>query len=408
MNMSTAISHSRDRTEANTAHWSILGESEPEPPYSYRTRTAIGYPYPRVYVYMILSCLCVIWNTAFVAAYTGGSWYGCSVPKTTHDVLVKPSKARDTVVKRQANTIFLGVDQADSTVPTFIMKSEKRGRHRLRKSMLWNKKGVAFTASASPTTMAMTTTTSNNNTDPELRSRLTTMLETNENGPLSLLGEDALVIAIIADTGCTMASSFDPLDFEGPIIPIYPVTRMQGIERAATVEIRGRGTIQWTVIDDSGTSRVIRTPGYYVPDMHVRLLSPQAYMREPGSSCKEFRLSAHAATVSWSSDSSRNTSDSDLRVHTLTIPYDDATSLPYMRAYRNLTDSAEAVAVAAGASFFSVTDAYLHSVKMYHADKARHADKVAYTTYNTPCAAATTLDEHEDWRASWMHAWRSR
>jgi hypothetical protein len=39
----------------------------------------------------------------------------------------------------------------------------------------------------------------------------------------------------------------------------------------------------------------------------------------------------------------------DLRKqHTLTIPYDDATTLPFMRAYHNPVNSAEAVAASFG------------------------------------------------------------
>jgi hypothetical protein len=60
----------------------------------------------------------------------------------------------------------------------------------------------------------------------------------------------------------------DPDKDEGPI-PM--ASRMQGIW--ATVDIKGRGTVKWTVTDDSGTSRVIRSPEYYV--------RPQAY-----STCK--------------------------------------------------------------------------------------------------------------------------
>jgi hypothetical protein len=40
--------------------------------------------------------------------------------------------------------------------------------------------------------------------------------------------------------------------------------------------------------------------------------------------CDEFRLNAHAATLPWNSV-----------LHTLTIPYDDATTLPFMRTDRN-------------------------------------------------------------------------
>jgi hypothetical protein len=377
-NMTPEVSHSRGRTKAKIVPLSsILGEP-PEPEPRYRTRAAIGYS--RVCVYMILS-LCAIWDMAFVAAYTGGSWHGCAVPSVMIRQSKAPSDARDTVVTRRVNEIVL------SALPTLAMK---RGRHHLR-NYIWNKKGIAFAAPASPTT-----TTSNYNTDPELRSRLAKMLE---NGSLHLLDENTL--SVIADTGCTMASSFDPLDFEGPIIPIYPVTRMQGII-GATVEIRGRGTIKWTVIDDSGTSRVIRTPGYFVPDMHVRLLSPQAYLRDPESACDEFRLSAHAATLSWNSDSMSD-SNTELQEYTLTIPYDDITAIPCMRAYRNLKESVEAVAT--GAGFFSATDAYLHSVED-HAEKRLLVDKIACSNYNAPCAATVTLDDQEDWWG-WMHAWRS-
>jgi hypothetical protein len=291
-----------------------------------RQREIVGYPR----VYMILSC--VMWSMAFVASYTGGSWHGCSVApatigqaKTKQGVHEKPPETNDDSTFTRANEILLGIEQAESTVPTFAMTSEKRCRNRLRKSM-WNKTGVAYASHGSPTT-------NNDNTTTQLRSRLTKMLEA---GPFSLLGD---ALPIIADTGCTMASSFDPLDFEGDIIPMASGTRMQGI--GAAVTIQGRGTIKWTVIDDNGTSRVIRTPGYYVPAMHVRLFSPQAYMLDPTSSCTEFRINVPAATLSWNHG-----------LHTLTIPYDDATTLPFMRAYRNPVKSAEAMAAQ-----FSVTDA---------------------------------------------------
>jgi hypothetical protein len=75
--------------------------------------------------------------------------------------------------------------------------------------------------------------------------------------------------------------------------------------------------------------------------MQIRLLSPQAYMRDPTSTCTSFNIEPHAATLSWNSGR-----------HTLTIPYDDATTLPFMRTYRDPAKSAEAVAAQ-----FSVTDA---------------------------------------------------
>jgi hypothetical protein len=115
-------------------------------------------------------------------------------------------------------------------------------------------------------------------------------------GPFSLLGD---ALPIIADTGCTMASSFDPLGFEGDIIPMASGTRMQGI--GAAVTIQGRGAIKWTVIDDNGTSRVIRTPGYYVPAMQyastirlvLRLVAGWLAPIMSGGTCRSQWTSSH-------------------------------------------------------------------------------------------------------------------
>ena len=275
----------------------------------------IGYPR----VYMILSC--VMWSMAFVATYTGISWRGATFPpkeltrsnQSAKAPAMPPETAKATTMTR-AIEILMSIEQAESAVPTFRIRSEKKSRQQLRKTM-WNKTGLAPLAC---TTIVTTTNTS-------LRSQLSKLLE-----ETSYLDTEA-AIPIIADTGCSKASSFDIHDFDGPILPMPNPTRMQGIGN--TIEVQGHGTIQWTIIDDDGKPQQLRTKGLYVPAMKFRLFSPQAYVKEQHSNCDGFSLNKEAASLSWNGGTSK-----------FTIKYDRTTSLPVFRAYRDLIQSAERVA----------------------------------------------------------------
>jgi len=50
---------------------------------------------------------------------------------------------------------------------------------------------------------------------------------------------------------------------------------MEGLTK--TLDIAGKGTIQWIINDDTGKAMIIKTEAYYVPSMSMQLLSPQAY-----------------------------------------------------------------------------------------------------------------------------------
>ena len=125
--------------------------------------------------------------------------------------------------------------------------------------------------------------------------------------------DDAL--SVIADTGCSKASTPDPDDFEGPILPMDNPLFMQGVGN--TIEIKGQGTIKWTVINNDGKEQVIRTQGFFVPNMKFRLFSPQAYMNKKGSTCTEFSIKKEAATLIWGGGKTA-----------LTVNYDERTALP--------------------------------------------------------------------------------
>jgi hypothetical protein len=63
----------------------------------------------------------------------------------------------------------------------------------------------------------------------------------------------------------------------------HSTTKLHGL--AASADVMGVGIICWTLRDDKGHRRVIKTQAYYVPTAHVRLLSLQHYFHEQASGC---------------------------------------------------------------------------------------------------------------------------
>jgi hypothetical protein len=122
-------------------------------------------------------------------------------------------------------------EQAESIISTFHMCSEKDSRQHLRKAM-WSKNGIAPLAC---TTLVSATT----------KNYLLTQLLKLLQGTSSYLNTEA-AISIIADTGCSWASTFEICNFRGPNLPMPNPTCMHVIGN--TIEVQGHGTIQWTVI----------------------------------------------------------------------------------------------------------------------------------------------------------------
>ena len=289
---------------------------------TYRPKLMPPIGYPRVY--MVLSC--IMWSMAFVAAYTGTSWNGNRYPPESilRRTAIKPIGTNDDALTTRlgrSTELLLAIEQAEASIPAFTLASEAK----IRSKMKSDKKPFATvteTTAESPTAFAATVVTT---TSPNLRSKLEFLLK----NAAFLNLEDT--IRIIADTGCSKSSSNDPLDFEGPILPLDKPTFMQGVGN--TIEIKGHGTIKWTVINNDGEAQVIRTHGFYVPGMKFRLFSPQAYMQEKGSACDEFSVKKDTATLVWRGGKSK-----------LTVNYDVGTALPIFQAYRDIVGSAETLA----------------------------------------------------------------
>ena len=95
---------------------------------------------------------------------------------------------------------------------------------------------------------------------------------------------------------------------------------MRGIARGLTVE--GIGLIRWYVLDDTGKLRAIEAEGYYLPELHTRLLSPQAYFKRKGG---QMIIKGDKAEFHWKTGG------------TLTIRYDRRSLLPIARGYNTAT-----------------------------------------------------------------------
>lgn len=116
---------------------------------------------------------------------------------------------------------------------------------------------------------------------------------------------------IICDTGASVAFTFCMNDF----ISFKEID--EKVEGLGTLKIKGVGSIQYNILTDDGRlAPLVIRKAYYVPDLKMRLVSPQQICEESHLpvSCD---LNAHWFRLRWES-------------HTKTIPYNKATNLPIM------------------------------------------------------------------------------
>ncbi|MGH3053525.1 MAG: hypothetical protein ACRDL7_00930 [Gaiellaceae bacterium] len=82
---------------------------------------------------------------------------------------------------------------------------------------------------------------------------------------------------VIFDSGSTKTVSPNKLDFLGDIKTPPVRTVLKGISKGLPVE--GIGTVQWNFIGDDGKAFFIRTEAFYVPELSLRLFSPQSCLQ---------------------------------------------------------------------------------------------------------------------------------
>ena len=117
---------------------------------------------------------------------------------------------------------------------------------------------------------------------------------------------------VVFDTGTTKPISFNKDDFIGELRPPVQPLLMRGISQG--LHVAGIGMLAWHFLDDAGDVQVIETEGYYIPELSLQLLSPQAYFRENQGG--HMRVEGHTCKFIWKNNA------------IMTIAYDESSHIP--------------------------------------------------------------------------------
>lgn len=139
-------------------------------------------------------------------------------------------------------------------------------------------------------------------------------------------------LPVVIDTGASTYITPAVDDFVGPL-ESTSLHEIRGI--AGSTRVVGKGTVEWTIRDYWNVVRVIRTTAYYLPDIPIRLFSPQAYFQE-NSDKGQVNFRGKSSTLELP-DGSR-----------LEFPYHCNSNLPFM-----LTDEPSGVGVTRGDAILS-------------------------------------------------------
>ena len=116
----------------------------------------------------------------------------------------------------------------------------------------------------------------------------------------------------IVDTGCSRTLTFDRNDFI-----TYDVISGE-VEGLGTHQIIGTGTVEYTVVDDTGTSHPIRChDAIHVPSLDIRLISPQQIAQQDKLGSTEAIVRGNHLFFKWDG-------------HSKTIPYHGESNLPVL------------------------------------------------------------------------------
>jgi hypothetical protein len=89
----------------------------------------------------------------------------------------------------------------------------------------------------------------------------------------------AVKFPIVFDTGASISISPSKADFISWDDVDPSSLSLQGIN--TRTKVAGAGIVSWSVRDDIGIIRTIKTRAFFIPDSAVRLFSPQAYFQQP-------------------------------------------------------------------------------------------------------------------------------
>ena len=150
----------------------------------------------------------------------------------------------------------------------------------------------------------------------KLQNKLIALQSRIESNNLGLTPDEVL---LIFDTGASISISNSKDDFIGEITPITHM-RISGIAKG--LEVKGYGTVEYTVLNDDGATVTMRIDGVlYVPGCPARLICPQQLISQSNK---------RKATTSDTYSIELNESVLRYEGNQITIPYADGNNLPIL------------------------------------------------------------------------------
>ena len=116
----------------------------------------------------------------------------------------------------------------------------------------------------------------------EMSQEAVSLLKASLQAPLKLQSElpDDGCYPIVWDSGASVSMSFCEKDFNGDLDTSIHTTQHLRVNGISTgVEVAGRGTVVWHVLDTTGMLRTIKIPALYIPDANIRLLSTSSLLQ---------------------------------------------------------------------------------------------------------------------------------
>jgi hypothetical protein len=225
-----------------------------------------------------------------------------------HDFLPQCTRGR-APASRLLHLGLLAAIAASDAVPTVSLRSDKALKRELRKY-----RGASG---------FMTQTSS---IKPPALSRLRTVLES---APCYLLAKDDN-FELIMDSGCSKSVSLCAADFvPGSLVTLTIPLAMDGT--AGQLVARQKGRLRYEVLNNAGGITVLECDGYHLPELKIRLFSPQILLGEQQGG---------KYVLEW------NTSYLLLaNGDRITIGYHRQTSLPVIRGFHNVLATAKSLAL---------------------------------------------------------------
>jgi hypothetical protein len=227
-----------------------------------------------------------------------------------HDFLPKRSRGKGPA-KRLLQLGLLAAIAASDAIPTLHLQSGKGLKRDLRRYRC-----------------ASGFMTKTSDIQPASLSRLRTVLEASQ---CHLLSKDDH-FELIMDSGCS--KSFSPCESDflpGSLVDLPTPLSMDGI--AGKLVAYQQGRLRFEVLNDAGGVTTLECDGFYLPELQIRLFSPQIYFKQEEQKGGKYVLEWDKSYFEL------------VNGDRITIGYHQHTSLPVIRGFHNVLATAQSLAL---------------------------------------------------------------